>query len=220
MITKSTEVIFIDEASTSTMDIDDWKILTQGGYTTCDVKYQTARSFINCCPMLITAQQKLQFKAEDQPAMERRLRNYTFKSLPAPKKRAADWLRKHPMECVAWAAKQARRAEEEEDTSENSDEDELDQDMENDGTLPEAEKEALRKMVLVDVLGHHSQETGGEEVLGSEQGSGEEHVGSNEAPSIASLRQIIEECSPMSLRRRQAARVLEKRLDDNERMQE
>jgi len=130
MITKATEVIFIDEASTSTMDIDDWKILTQGGYTTCDVKYQTARSFINRCPILITAQQKLQFKAEDQPAMDGRLRNYTFKSLP--KKGAADWLRKHPMECVAWAAKNARRAEEEEDTSENSDEEEVDQEMEND----------------------------------------------------------------------------------------
>ena len=221
MITKATEVIFIDEASTSTMDIDDWKILTQGGYTACDVKYQTARSFINRCPMLITAQQKLQFKAEDQPAMDRRLRNYTFKSLPAPKKRAADWLRKHPMECVAWAAKHARRAEEEEDTSENSDEQEVDQDMENDdGILPEAEKEALRKMVLVDVLADPSQETGDEEVLGSEHGRGEELDGLNEAPSIAALRQIIEECSPMSLRHRQAARVLEKHLDDNVRMQD
>ena len=71
------------------------------------------------------------------------------------------------MECVAWAAKQARRAEEEQDTSENSDEDEVDQDMENDdGSLPEAEKEVLRKMVLVDVLGHQFQETGNEEVLG------------------------------------------------------
>ena len=221
MITKSTEVIFIDEASTSTMDIDDWKILTQGGYTACDVKYQTARSFINRCPMLITAQQKLQFKAEDQPAMDRRLRNYTFKSLPAPKKRAADWLRKHPMECVAWAAKNARRAEEKEDSSENSDEEEVDQDMENDdGTLPEAEKEALRKMVFVDVLADHSEETGEEDVLGSEQGSGEDHVGANEAPNIANLRQIIEECSPMSLRHRQATRVLQKRLDDNVRMEE
>ena len=94
------------------------------------------------------------------------------------------------------------------------------QDMENDdGTLPEAEKEALREMVLVDVLGYHSQETGDEEVLGSEQGSGEEHVGSNEAPSIATLRQIIEECSPMSYRHLHAARVLENRLDDNESMQ-
>ena len=197
MIAKSTEVIFIDEASTSTMDIDDWNVLTQGalGYTACDVKYQTARSFINRCPMLITAQQKLQFKAEDQPAMDRRLRNYTFKSLPAPKKRAADWLRKHPMECVAWAAKNARRAEEEEESSENSDEEEVDQDMENDdGTPPEAEKEVPRKMVFVDVLAHHSEETGEEDVLGSEQGSGEDHVGANEAPSIANLRQVIEEC--------------------------
>ena len=108
IITKATEVI-IDEASTSTMEIDDWKILTQGGYLACDVKYQTARSFTNRCPMLITAPIKLQFKAEDQPAMDRRLRNYTFKSFPAPKKRNADWLRMHPMECVAWAAKDARR---------------------------------------------------------------------------------------------------------------
>ena len=221
MITKSTEVIFIDEASTSTMDIDDWKILTQGGYTACDVKYQTARSFINRCPMLITAQQKLEFKAEDQPAMDRRLKNYTFKSLAAPKKRAADWLRKHPMECIAWAAKNARRAEEEEDTSENSDEGEVDQEMENDdGTLPEGEKEALRKMVLVDVLADPSKETGDEDVLGREDRSGEEHDGSNEVPSIATLRQIIEQCSSISLRHRQAARVLEKRLHDNVRMQD
>ena len=82
-------MIFIDEASISTMEIDDWKILTQGGYTAADVKYHTAKSFINRCPMLLTAQQKLQFKPEDQPAMDRRLRHYTFRSLPEPKKKAA-----------------------------------------------------------------------------------------------------------------------------------
>lgn len=84
------------------MDIEDSKILSQGGYTACDVKYQAPRSrFTNRCSMLITAQQKLQFKAEDQPAMDQRLRDHTFKSLPAPKRRAADWLQKNPMECVA-----------------------------------------------------------------------------------------------------------------------
>ena len=221
MITKSTEVIFIDEASTSTMDIDDWKILTQGGYTACDVKYQTAKSFINRCPMLITAQQKLQFKAEDQPAMDRRLRNYTFKSLAAPKKKAADWLRKHPMECVVWAAKNARRAEDEDDTSENSDEDEVDQEMENDdGILPETEKEALRRMVLVDVLADPSRKTGDEEVLEGEHDSAEEHDDTNEDQSVATLKQIIEESSPMFLKYRQASRVLEKRLEENARLQE
>ena len=43
MINRFTEVIFIDEACPSTLDIDDWKILTQGGYTACDVKYKTAK---------------------------------------------------------------------------------------------------------------------------------------------------------------------------------
>ena len=107
LINKTTEVIFIDEASISTMEIDDWKIFVQGGYTAADVKYQRAKSFINRCPMLLTAQQKLQFKPEDQPAMDRRLRHYTFKSLPEPKKKAADWQRKNPMHCVAWTAEKA-----------------------------------------------------------------------------------------------------------------
>lgn len=99
------------------MDIDDWNILTQGGFTACDVKYQTAKSFINRCPMLITAQ-----RAEINGQISQR--NYTFKSLAAPKKRAADWLRKHPMECVVWAAENARRSEEEDDSSDTSDDEE------------------------------------------------------------------------------------------------
>ncbi len=220
MISKSTEIIFIDEASTTTMDIDDWKVLTQGGYTACDVKYQTAKSFINRCPMLITAQRKLLFSDEDQPAMDRRLRNYTFKSLAAPKKRAADWLRKHPMECVVWAAENARSFEDEDDSSASSDEED---DMENeDGTLPQTEREALRKMVLADVVIDPTQDSGDEleDVMEGEQNSVEYHDDSNECPSIAALKNIIVECSPVSIRHRQAARVLEMRLEENARLEE
>lgn len=101
MISKYTEVIFIDEATPSTLDVDDWKILTQGEYTQSDVKYRTAKSFFNRCPMFMTAQQKLEFKAEDQQAMDQRLRYYYFKSLTNPKKRAMQLLRTHPMECIA-----------------------------------------------------------------------------------------------------------------------
>ena len=100
MINRFRELMFIDEASPSTLAFDDWKILTQGGYTACDVKYKTAKSFINRCPMLLTAQQQLEFGPEHQPAMDRRLRNYAFKSLPNHRKKAAKWLRKHPLECV------------------------------------------------------------------------------------------------------------------------
>ena len=59
-IGKNTEVIFIDEVTPSTLDVDDWKILTQGGYTSCDVKYKTAKSFLNRCPMFITAKTSIQ----------------------------------------------------------------------------------------------------------------------------------------------------------------
>lgn len=77
MITKFTEVIFIDEVSSSMLDVDDWKTLTQGGYTACDVKYKSARSFFNRCPMIMTAQQRLEFKEDlDKEAMDRRLRYF------------------------------------------------------------------------------------------------------------------------------------------------
>jgi len=78
MITPFTKVIFIDEATETTLDIDDWKILMQGGYAAHDVKYQSSRAFVNRCPMLITSQQKLKFGPTDQAAMDRRLRMCSF----------------------------------------------------------------------------------------------------------------------------------------------
>ena len=75
-ITPFTEVIFINEAAESCLDIADWKVLTQGGYTAQDIKYQTARAFINKCPMLITAQRKLDLGPLHQLAMDRRLQTY------------------------------------------------------------------------------------------------------------------------------------------------
>ena len=104
MIKDDTEVIFIDEATPATLDIDDWKTLTQGGFAAYDVKYRTAKSFVNKCPMIITSQQPLKFDPSDQPAMDRRLRTYKFRSLPTANKRAASWLKRNPMECIAWAA--------------------------------------------------------------------------------------------------------------------
>ena len=140
MINRFTEIIFIDEASPSTLDVDDWKILTQGGY-------QTAKSFINRCPMLLTAQKKLQFKPEDQPAMDRRLRNNTFKSLPNPKKKAAEWIRKHRMECIVWASTKARPPSGQEETSNGGLEDRQETQID-DGILNDKEKDAFRTLVL------------------------------------------------------------------------
>ncbi|KAJ7382524.1 hypothetical protein OS493_034415 [Desmophyllum pertusum] len=193
MITKHTEVIFIDEASPSILDVDDWKILTQGGFTACDVKYKTARSFFNRCPMIMTAQQKLTFRAEDQLAMDRRLRYYVFKSLPNPKKKAAQWLRKHPMECIAWAASKARVSSDDEESSDETDEEER-ATQNDDGTLPESEKELLRTLQMGDLLEEPPAADDTAEEVNNDQDSGD----SNE--TITTLRTALRRSSPCSLR--------------------
>ncbi|KAJ7394815.1 hypothetical protein OS493_000649 [Desmophyllum pertusum] len=113
-------VIFIDEATEATLDIDDWQTLTQGGYSAHNVKYQSAKSSINRCPMVITSQQRLNFGPFDQPAMDRRLTTYEFRSLLNPQRNAALWLKKHPMDCVIWATEKAKAFTDEENKSDEA----------------------------------------------------------------------------------------------------
>ena len=200
------------------MDIDDWKILTQGGYTAADVKYQTAKSFINRCPMLLTAQQKLQFKPEDQPAMDRRLRHYTFKSLPEPKKKAAGWLRKNPMHCVVWAAEKARRVnnDDESDDTGHSDEDHA---ANFDGSLPELEKDAFRSLSLADTLSSTTEQNSDQNATeeyreAPRENTEEERLDLDQDEMVAVLERALEQCSPMSLRYRQLSRMLQARLKE------
>lgn len=146
VINPFTEIIFIDEADENTLNISDWKLLTQGGYAAHYVKYQTARAFINKCPMLITAQHKLQFGTVHQPTMEKRLRTYRFRKLENPKKKAVVWLRKHPMECIVWATEQAKHCAT--DTESDDTDDQNAQDEE--GSLQQTEKEDLSALSLTD----------------------------------------------------------------------
>lgn len=214
MIGKNTEVIFVDEATASTLDVDDWKILTQGGYTACDVKYKTAKSFFNRCPMLMTAQQKLQFEEKDQMAMDRRLRYYYFKSLSNPKKKAAQWLRKHPMECVVWAASKARAIREDEESSDD-DEEEANDTLNDEGTLLETEKEVLRTVKLTELLAdsretlHSEEETTGD---ANENASDD----SDDDETIAALKTSLAQTLPGSMRYRHIRFLLETRLQQKE----
>ena len=45
MIDSSTEVIFLHEAYSNLLDIDDWKIICRGGFTSHDVKWKKAQGF-------------------------------------------------------------------------------------------------------------------------------------------------------------------------------
>ena len=217
MINRFTEVIFIDEACPSTLDIDDWKILTQGGYTACDVKYKTAKSFINRCPMLLTAQKKLEFKPEDQPAMDRRLKSYTFKSLPKPRKKAAEWLRRHPMDCVVWASKQASTSSDRDESSDSSDEEDLESQVD-DGILKEEEKDALRTLELVDEDCDAETVQDGDEMASLDQDSSQDDSEGDQG--IRNLRHALEKTYTGSLRHRHVSHLLQVRLEELERVRQ
>ena len=211
MITPFTEVIFIDEATERTLDIDDWKILTQGGYAAHDVKYQSARAFINRCPMLITSQRKLEFGPADQPAMERRLRTYTFRSLPRPKKKASNWMRTHPMDCVLWAAQKAEEAENEDESEDDSDESTQEEESTfAEGVLREEEKAEIRSMSLPVLLAKEipAVDTSDEENPEDESDGESVSSSSSQADRMAHLRDLLEKTQPGCLRHRQLAQML------------
>ena len=107
MIDSSTEVIFLDEAYTNLLDIDDWKIICQGGFTSHDVKWKKAQRFHCRTSMYITCQQEMNFGEAHNDAMNRRLNRYFFQSLPHVELEANQWLREHAMDCIVWAQKMA-----------------------------------------------------------------------------------------------------------------
>ena len=207
MITPFTEVIFLDEATKSTPDIDNWKTLTQGGYSAHDVKYQRAKSFINRCPMLLTSQRRLNFGLSDQPAIDRRLNTYQFKSLTNPTKRASTWLKKHPMECLIWATEKARKAQHRE--SEEEDESETDKEgaLYEDGTLRQSEKEALQALSLDEALIEESMPAAAE---GEDSEVSDDQSDASLGDDIVySLEERIRQLQPESLRHRQATHMLQ-----------
>ena len=107
IIDSSTEVIFLDEASPKLLDVDDWKILFQGGFTSHDVKWKRAEGFHRRASMYVTCQQEMDFGDAHNDAMNRRLHKYVFKPLPHMEPEANKWLREHSMDCIVWAQNMA-----------------------------------------------------------------------------------------------------------------
>ena len=81
MIDSSTEIIFLDEAFSGLLEVDDWKILCQLGFTSQDIKWKRAEGFHCSASMYITCQTELDFGGAHNKAMDKRLHNYYFKRL-------------------------------------------------------------------------------------------------------------------------------------------
>lgn len=147
MITPFTEVIFIDEADESVLDISDWKILTQGGYTAHDIKFQTAKPFMNRCTMLITAQRKLDSVPQiNQPWTDacERIISRAFQI-----RKEGQQLGCKSMPWNAWAAKKANEFEGDTDNEQDDTDSGEELTLEGlEGILKEDKKEAIRSLSL------------------------------------------------------------------------
>ena len=164
----------------------------------------------------MTAQQKLQFKEEDQQGMDRTLRYYFFKRLSSPKKKTAQWLRKHPMECVVWAASKARVDTDEEESSDDDDEDAERNTPNDEGALLETEKEVLRNVQLTDLLADlRANPRDDEDTAGDDNGDQIVDADDDDETTHA-LKNSLAQTLPGSLDNRHLSLLLEKHLQQNE----
>ena len=74
MIDRYTEVIFLNEAFAGLLDVDDWKIICQGGFTSHDAKWKKAEGFHCTATMFVTCHADMDFSADHNEAMDRRFR--------------------------------------------------------------------------------------------------------------------------------------------------
>ena len=88
MIDSSTAIIFLDKAFPALLQIDDWKMFRQGGFTSYDVMWTKARGFHCTSSMYISCQTEIDFGAAHDKAMARRLHKYNFRSPPRVKSEA------------------------------------------------------------------------------------------------------------------------------------
>ena len=144
-----------------------------------------------------------------------KLRYYFFKSLSSPKKKAAQWLHKHPMECVVWAASKARVGTDEE-SSDDHDEDAERNTPNDECTLLETEKKVLRNVQLTDLLADLRASPQDEEDTAGDDNGDQIVDADDDDETTHALKNSLAQTLPGSLDNRHLSLFLEKRLQQNE----
>ena len=108
MVNENTELIFIDEWSTKTLDISNVKILFQGGWMTRPVKFKDPEQLHNQAGMYLTCNVLPDF-GDEQPNVNRRIAVFHTKEIKDIKTQAPKWIENNPMECLVWVINEINR---------------------------------------------------------------------------------------------------------------
>ena len=108
MMGEDTELVFLDEWSENTLQVDLAKILLQGGYMVTCVKHQSPKTLINKAPFHIATNELPNFASEHDNVM-RRVEVFKTQSLPSTLPNVNEWLRRNSMQCIVWAAQEIER---------------------------------------------------------------------------------------------------------------
>ena len=101
MISKCTELLYIDEWVFDTMSPDQIKSILQGGYFSQVVKNKAPRRTKMSGGIYITAQRLLKFGV-DERSVKCRIKEFYTKQLPVKDKSSPAWILKHAFECIMW----------------------------------------------------------------------------------------------------------------------
>ena len=168
--------------------------------------------------MLITSQRRLNFGPSDQPAMQRRLSTYHFKSLANPSKRASTWLKKNPVEVLIWATEKVQEARQPEPEEEEESETDEERSFYEDGVLQQSEKEALQALSLDAALTDESAPAAVEEQDSEFSDSQSDASAANDV--VCALQERMRRLEPESLRHRQVAHMLQTETTKRKRAEE
>lgn len=100
LITDETEIVFMDEWSTDSLNAEDAKKVLQGGLLMLPQKHKNAEKTVYRSGFYITTNEMPDFgEGPDGRAIERRLSVFTTQPIPNPRNRVSDWYRKNAM-CI------------------------------------------------------------------------------------------------------------------------
>lgn len=103
MLHDGIQLVIVNEWTDRLLAADTLKWLLEGGLMFTAVKHKAARAFFNEFPFFFTANEEPTFGVEDVN-VKRRLKIFRTKSLPSTDIEANRFLRKNPMDCIAWCA--------------------------------------------------------------------------------------------------------------------